>query len=642
MKLLNLRIFFIVIFVAIIFSSCRPDFSNTTAPSPTLIPTIEPQQPTIIPTSLPEPKDIPIYKTSFEGNLDEVLKGYSGSLADAQINTLNVDVQSGSQSVEITGILKGPIYSRIQLSLDSKTITGEPVLDLSNKTIGFSYFIPEESPIDTIGLACVSEQKAVELFGVSAIDEPLRSLKGNWHYEQFDIRTISETGTWAWSEYSPEESRRIIQNCSTLLISGIRGLEGVDQNAVFYIDNLRWIRNDNLNSIALDKTSSSLRNYADARNIKLSTVLWHTADRFDNFADPWYLYTLANQFNTTTVGVGLPPEEKPADISAIEFDYTLPDEVVKYAEGNGLMLEGGLGFWHTNNPRWITDATYDELKAWIDRKLESDLSHFKGKVQYWGIFNELLDWNGNTISLHNRQKKDPNDIQYGTEWAPYGGRYSPYVDGNDLSLIDYAYTKAKLIDPNAKYYLNEGLNDVEMIGSPAAEYFFQLVKGMKERGVPIDGVGLQVHLAYPSSPPYNTPNKKLDDINTYLDKVDQNVKRFAEAGLFVGITEFECQIRLDDLDLTTEAGKQEYQRRQQSQSQIYAGMMKIVRDNPNLAFFRFWTISDQPFQSAFDWRGSGSEEGRALFPFVYTDSFLFDRNYEPKPAFDAVMEVLKP
>ena len=37
------------------------------------------------------------------------------------------------------------------------------------------------------------------------------------------------------------------------------------------------------------------------------------------------------------------------------------------------------------------------------------------------------------------------------------------------------------------------------------------------------------------------------------------------------VTEVECQIRLDDIDLSTQAGKTEYARRQQKQLQIYPG-----------------------------------------------------------------------
>lgn len=639
---INHRHFLVALIIIVLGTSgCTPVSSPTPESTAQELLNTTPSQPTITATTILKPEDVPIYKTSFEGTPDEALKGFSGVAAEVSLNTKNVDVQSGSQSIEISGILAGPIYSRIQLSLSVETITGEPSLDLTNKTIGFSYFLPESSPIGAINIACQSGKKAIELVSVKYDDQPFRDFKGFWHYEQFDIRLIAENSTWAWSDYSPEESRQIIQNCTEILISAIRPTEGSDENAVFYVDNIRWISTDILNSVPLDDEEINLRNYADARGVKVSTVLWHTSGVWDNFKDPWYLYTLAKQFNTTTVGVGDPPKEKPADISRIEFDYSLADEVVDFAEGNGLMLEGGTGFWHTNNPLWITDGTYDELKAWMDRKLESDISHYKGKVLYWGVFNEILDWDGTNVGLHNRQKKDPNDVLYGTEWAPYGGRYSPYVDGNDTSLIDYAFIKAKSVDPEAMYYLNEGVADVEMIGTPASEYLFDFVIGMKERGVPIDGIGLQIHLGYPVVPPGDSNSGKLQDIQGYLLKVEQNIKRYADAGLFVAITEFECQIRLDDLDLTTDAGKEEYARRQKAQADIYAGMLKIAMDNPNVAFIRFWTISDQPFTSAFDWRGMG-EGGNAVHPFVFTDSFLFDKNYDPKTAYDAVMEVLKP
>jgi hypothetical protein len=124
----------------------------------------------------------------------------------------------------------------------------------------------------------------------------------------------------------------------------------------------------------------------------------------DSYSDPWYRFTLASQFNTTTVGSGEPPAEKPVDISALEFDYTYPDESLAFAKTNGMMLEGATGGWHTNNPLWITNGTHDELKTYLERKIESDISHYGGTVLYWGVFNEVLDSDG--VSFQVKRSSD--------------------------------------------------------------------------------------------------------------------------------------------------------------------------------------------------------------------------------------------
>ena len=60
--------------------------------------------------------------------------------------------------------------------------------------------------------------------------------------------------------------------------------------------------------------------------------------------------------------------------------------------------------------------------------------------------------------------------------------------------------------------------------------------------------------------------------------------------------------------------------------------MKLARNNPNVALFSAWTVADKPGTSAFD---------TFWYHFTYADSFLFEKNYAAKPAYSAVMNVLK-
>ncbi len=630
MKAISGRFLSTCLLFLLIFSGCGGSGAGTStpdAPAPTRVSSEVPSA-----TPLPERTDIPIYKNLFESSPSQAVDGLSFGTNQVRINTENIDHQSGLQSLEVYGMLESPVYSSLSVTLWMEPLTGQTTVDLSNKTIGFSFYVPEDAPIDTILLVAMASTGQVSLFGVMVGAGGM--VKGEWHSIQVDIWPIHENGTWAWSELSVEDSRSVIQHANAISISGMRTSDGAAADTSFLIDSFKWIGEDIAYEVPLDPNAATLRNYANAHGLKVSTVLFHNPV-VDWYSDPWYRFTLASQFNTTTVGSGETPAEKPVDISALEFDYTYPDESLAFAKTNGMMLEGATGGWHTNNPLWITNGTHEELKAYLERRIESDISHYGGTVLYWGVFNEVLDSDG--VSFHNRQRKDPDDILYGTEWAPYGSRYSPYVDGTDTSLIEFAFLKAKSVDPDAQYYLNE--SGVEEIGTPRAEFFFNFVKGMKDRGIPIDGVGMQLHLIYPTSPASGSTDM-LADIPGYLDRIDQNVKRYAAAELFVAVTEFECQIRLDDLDLTTSAGRDEYARRQQVQAEVYAGMMKIALENPNFAFFRFWTVSDQPGTSAYDW--TGMETAQDLHGFRFTDAFLFDRNYEPKAAFFAILDVLKP
>jgi endo-1,4-beta-xylanase len=187
-------------------------------------------------------------------------------------------------------------------------------------------------------------------------------------------------------------------------------------------------------------------------------------------------------------------------------------------------------------------------------------------------------------------------------------------------------TPAHAADPNAVLYLNDW--GIYEIGATKSEFFYNLVMGMRDRGVPIGGVGFEFHLIYPPDP-WNTPG--LADLDGFFSRVDQNIKRYAEAGFQVMFTEVECQVRMDDLDLSTQAGRDELARRQDKQAEIYARIMRLAVDNPNVAFITFWSLADLPGTSAF---------GPPFYELTYTDAFLFDKNYDPKPAYYAVLDVL--
>lgn len=590
-------------------------------PSPTLVDTVEPAGSTVLTppnTSAPPMNDVSIYKNSFEQISDLAAAGITSTKNGVKLNTENVAFQSGSQSLEAYGTIDRPAYSVLTFELSVKKLTGEETIDLSNKTVGFSYFIPAGSPITGINLVARAGVKNVVL-GTGYDPE-----QGKWHSVQCDLNTTFANNAWIWTDLSTDDAREVIQHCQEIVFTGIRTSEGEAVETYFLFDDLNWIRLDDLNHIPLDDSLDCIRRCANARNMIIGAVL--IKDKFiDWLGDPWYPYTLVQHFNMTTVGDGKAPETMPEDLNAYRFDYTYEDQKAAFAEGNGLQLRAGTGAWHWGNPLWILDAPYDVLKIWIEHKVEEDVKHWRGRAISWGVFNEVINDEGD--GFRNKRNKnlagDRVDI-----FCPYGYLYSPWVDGNDTSLIEAAYFKAHELDPDTPLILNEFEN--EEIGLKKSEFFYNFVIGMKNRGVPIGGVGFELHLMYPSKPWMSNP----ENLAAYLDRVDRNIKRYAAAGLLVEFTEVEVFIPLDDVDLATQAGRDEYTRRSQKQVEIYAGLMKLAVGNPNVHSFTFWSLADIPGRSGYD----GTYE---TYSVPYTDSFLFDKNYEPKPPYFAVMDQLR-
>lgn len=93
------------------------------------------------------------------------------------------------------------------------------------------------------------------------------------------------------------------------------------------------------------------------------------------------------------------------------------------------------------------------------------------------------------------------------------------------------------------------------------------------------------------------------------------------------------EIRTDDLDLTTSLGRDLYDKRLNWQAELYSGLMKIAKEHKKVAAFIFWEISDT-WSTIVDNIYWPTHE-------IFGDAALFDTYYQPKPAYYAVLKLLK-
>lgn len=136
-----------------------------------------------------------------------------------------------------------------------------------------------------------------------------------------------------------------------------------------------------------------------------------------------------------------------------------------------------------------------------------------------------------------------------------------------------------------------------------------MVKSLQANGVPIDGVGLQMHI---------TMNYEL------FSGVRSNIQRLGALGLQVHITELDVACgSFPDFSCPTWSTTQEAQ-----QANAYKQLMQICYDlKETCTSFETWGFTDR-----YTWLTSllGSEQ----YPLP------FDSNYNPKPACDALVQVL--
>jgi endo-1,4-beta-xylanase len=339
---------------------------------------------------------------------------------------------------------------------------------------------------------------------------------------------------------------------------------------------------------------------------------------FDGLEDPRYVQTLAQEFNLVSGTTSDWPENQPARASDMVFDYTEDDAVAKLFLGTQVSLKGYTGGWNLQLPGWILDADFNSLQPYLESRVEQDVSRYKGNMYIWDVFNETISYT--YYGLRNRQHKDPAQAVWDN---PYGNDYSPWVDGNDTSLIRAAFIKARELDPNAKLFLND--NNNELPGNPKAEAVYRLVADLKQQGVPIDGVGFQFRYQVNNGLVENLAH--MQTIDSFLNDVDKTVKRYADLGVLVEFSEVEIAIRLDDIDFSTPAGKSVYEERLAEQAKMYGGLAKIAVENKNVAAIIIWMMTDRYAQG--------------MFGPNYGDTSILDADYQPKPAYYAILNELK-
>jgi hypothetical protein len=615
------------IVVIFVLASCG---TSTPTATPTPIPT-NPPPPTATATVTPLPPDVPVYRNSFEGITDLAASGITSSNANVTLETENFNYPGPGTALEVKGTLPGEVYSSLDADFSILNLTGETSLDLSNKTLGISFFIPQDSPIEGLDVIIHNGDKVVILSASSGT---------GWTDYQLDIKNVYENKSWVYTNASDDEAQAMIRHCAKISLAGVRNTAGTPAETEFFLDDLNWIGID-INHIPVDNTVDSLRRYAANQHFKFGLG--------DNYcyilgcpgepADPWFAYTVVQEGNLH--GASFFPILPDQDFSI--FDYSGPEDAAwvqmyAFANGNSLTSMGyALGQWYTTIPQWVRDLAFpDETRALLFHSIEKDLRYTQGQHPIWIMFNEAVQgYNGAiphaqfnpVIGLNNRQNTSP---------PLSDNSYSPWsADKNDSSLIGEAFIKADAVDPDATLIFNG--QDNEIMGWPIADYYYQFTSGLKADGIPIDGVGFEMHN-------YITPDGKVKSwilsplqdlvyvymtLDEYLQAVKLNVERYDEVGLKVAFTEVDGFIKIDDIDLTTAAGRAEYDSRLQWQAKYYAGLLKIAMEHDNVIAYRVFEVTE---------KYPGAEE--ILTP-GYGNSGIFDKNYHPKPSYDAMLELLK-
>lgn len=153
------------------------------------------------------------------------------------------------------------------------------------------------------------------------------------------------------------------------------------------------------------------------------------------------------------------------------FDWADADYLVDFAEEHGMRVHGHTLIWYKNIPDWLADFEGDSA-AWeavFKTHIQTVVGRYKGRVGSWDVVNEALDNDG------------------------HGLRESIWLEKLGPGYIGRAFEYAHEADPDALLFYNDYGNEY---GPTKRNAIIDLVNGLKAAGVPIHGVGMQMHTRY--------------------------------------------------------------------------------------------------------------------------------------------------
>lgn len=296
--------------------------------------------------------------------------------------------------------------------------------------------------------------------------------------------------------------------------------------------------------------------------------------------NPQYSSILSSQFNLAIIDNtpnwyftdgGLRP-------SPTTYNFSTMDGVVSYAQQHHMAIQAHHLLWGEEKwlPDWLKNGNYSQTQLMniIHSDINTVVTHYKGKIKEWSVVNEAFTRQQHIYGL--------NDW-----WADHTGG-----DG----YIDKAFIWAHQADPNAILILNDF--DNEHFNS-VSDAMYTYIKGAKARGVPINGIGMQMHIdgTHPPDP----------------DEVAESMERFGKLGVGVYVTEFD--VNMSNVPAPDYA-------RDNIEANIYYEMMRACIEAKDCHSFSILGVTDK--ETWYNYLSGSATDARPL---------LFDQNYKPKPAF---------
>jgi endo-1,4-beta-xylanase len=158
-----------------------------------------------------------------------------------------------------------------------------------------------------------------------------------------------------------------------------------------------------------------------------------------------------------------------------EYRFEKADEIIDFARQNKLEVRGHTLAWYGALPAWTNEiSSRAEAERELVDHIKTVVSRYRGVIPSWDVVNEpLVDFPESSASLRP------------CVWTKHLG----------ADYLSIALRTTAAVDPGARLVLNE--YDIEFKGPQFAakrNALLSLLRSLRDKDVPLHGVGLQAHL----------------------------------------------------------------------------------------------------------------------------------------------------
>lgn len=258
-----------------------------------------------------------------------------------------------------------------------------------------------------------------------------------------------------------------------------------------------------------------------------------------------------------------------------QYDFTQSDKLVNFASENNQLIRGHTLIWHRRIPEWIIsgDFSREEMKKILKEHIQTVVGKYRGEIYAWDVVNEAFNDNGSLRDSIWLRTIGPDYIALSFKWAHEA-------------------------DPKALLFYND--YNIEEVNKKS-NAVYSMMKDFQETGIPIHGVGLQMH---------TSTRFKLD-----FNNIKRNINRF---------NELDIQSQITELDVVLDNNTRDKKHNTRKQIEIFSQSLDTCLNAKGCTAFIMWGITDKY-----------SPRNEHDKPLVY------DINYRPKKIYNALLETMK-